>query len=70
MIRYERRTERSGRAVSSELDLACEVLVPKEVVPKTVRGGLEGDIGEDSGPCESLRCLLHGEREREDRTCD
>ena len=33
-----------GRAVSGELDLACEVSVPKEVVPETVRGGLEGDI--------------------------
>lgn len=44
--------------------------MPKEVVRKTVRGGLEGDIGEDSGPFESVRCLLHGGREREDRTCD
>ena len=43
-----------GRAVSGELDLACEVSVPKEVVPKTVRGGSEGDVGEDSGPFESV----------------
>ena len=40
----ERRRERIGRAVSGELNLACETPVPKEAVPKAMRGLVEGHI--------------------------
>ena len=43
MLWVERR-ERRGRAVVGEENLAWEVPVPNEAVPKTMRGGWGGDI--------------------------
>ena len=44
VILRERRRERIGRAVSGELNLAWETPVPKEAVPKAMRGLVEGHI--------------------------